>query len=114
MVKLFLSYLYVVEQYVVEQGIMMPNLLQTLKSFWSHSSVFVLEKYPKRVFLPLKEGLVATSSEKRAPTFRKYVAEQDIVMPNLFQSLQFFLVALLRFCFKKKAIKVLNFQIFFI
>ena len=34
-------------KYVAEQGIMMSNLLQTLQSFWSHSSIFALEKYPK-------------------------------------------------------------------
>ena len=32
---------------VAEQGIIMPNLWQTLQSFWSYSSVFALGKYPK-------------------------------------------------------------------
>ena len=81
-------------KYVAEQGIMMPNLLQTLQSFWSHSSVFVLEKYPKNLnfqsFLPLEEGLMATSIEKHAPASRKCVAEQDVIMPNLLKSLKFF------------------------
>ena len=35
-----------------------------------------------RVFLPLKDPLVTTSNETRAPTYRKYIAEQDIVMSN--------------------------------
>ena len=33
---------------------------------------------------------MATFNEKRAAVFRKYVAEQDIFMPNLLQSLNFF------------------------
>ena len=44
---------------------------------------------------------MATFNEKRVPTFRKYAAEQDIIMPNLSQSLQFFLYRLLCFCFRK-------------
>ena len=42
------------------------------------------------IFLPLKEPLVTTFNKMRAPTSRKYVAEQDIIMPNLLQLLQFF------------------------
>ena len=34
------------------------------------------------MFLPLRDPLVATFNETRAPTSRKYVAEQGIVMPN--------------------------------
>ena len=34
------------------------------------------------VFLPLRDLLVATFNEKRAPTSRKYVAEQGIMIPN--------------------------------
>ena len=79
-------------KYVAEQGIMMPNLLPKLRYFGSHSSGFALEKYTKNLnfqsfFLLLNEALVAT--------------EQDIIMPNLSQSLQFFLDALPRFCFRK-------------
>ena len=70
----------------------MPYLLQSLQLFWSAHSVFPLEKYPENLnfqsFLPLQEALVVTVNEKRAPTCRKYVAEQDIIMTNLLQSLQ--------------------------
>ena len=31
---------------VAEQGIMMPNLSQTLQSFWFYSSIFALQKKP--------------------------------------------------------------------
>ena len=49
-----------------------------------------LEIYILRVFLRLTEVLVAAFNEKCKPTSRKYVAEQDITMPNLLKSLQFF------------------------
>ena len=61
-------------------------------SIWLHSSVFVLKKYPTNLKFQrfLKEGLVATFNEKRAPTFREWVAEQDEIMPNYLQALQIF------------------------
>ena len=42
------------------------------------------------IFLPVKKPLVATSSETCAPTSRKYVAEQDMLMPNLSETDQSF------------------------
>ena len=36
-------------KYAVEQGIVMPNWSKTFQSFWSHSSVFALEKQPKNL-----------------------------------------------------------------
>ena len=36
-------------KYVVEKGLMMPNLWQTRESFRLHSSFFVLEGYPKNL-----------------------------------------------------------------
>ena len=33
------------KEYVASQGIMMPKLLETLQCFWSHFSLFALEKY---------------------------------------------------------------------
>ena len=52
------------------------NLSEKLQCFWSHYLFLRL------VFLLLRELLVATFKEKRAPTFKKNVAEQGIVMPN--------------------------------
>ena len=49
----------------------------------------VLEKF-SRVFLQLKQALMVTFNEKQAPTFRKYVAEPDLIMSNFLQSLPFF------------------------
>ena len=42
-----------------------------------------------RVFLPLKKTLVAAFHEKRAPTSKKYVAEQERIISNLLQTLQY-------------------------
>ena len=42
------------------------------------------------LFLPLKEALVSAFNKKRAPTSRKYGAQEDIVISNLSRSLQFF------------------------
>ena len=35
------------------------------------------------MFLPLTDPLAATFNETRAPTSRKNIAKQDIMMPNL-------------------------------
>ena len=43
-----------------------------------------------QVFLPLKESLVATFSEACALTCRINVAEKDIAIPNLLQTLRLF------------------------
>ena len=34
------------------------------------------------MFLPLTDTLAATSNETHAPTSKKYVSEQGILMPN--------------------------------
>ena len=34
---------------VAEQGIVMPNWSKTSQTFWSHYSVFALEKHPKNL-----------------------------------------------------------------
>ena len=43
-----------------------------------------------RVFLPLVDPFVATFNERRAPTSRKYVAKQGIVIPNWSKIIQLF------------------------
>ena len=72
--------------YVAEQGKAMLNLSKTFQNLWLHSSVFgykkTLKSYILRVFLPLRDTLVATFNERRAPTSRIYIAEKDTVMPN--------------------------------
>ena len=74
---------------ILEQVIIMPNLWQSLQFFYSHTSVFALEKFPKNLnFLSFfNETLVTIFNEKHAPTFKKYVAKQDIITSYLLQSL---------------------------
>ena len=75
--------------------LIIPNVSETGQSPWSRSSVFTLEKWSKYLdfqsfFLPLIDLLVATFNETRAPTSRKYVSEQAIVMPNWSKTFQTF------------------------
>ena len=56
--------------------------------FFSHTPPFLLQKNSLkrlnfRIFLPLKELLVATFSKGCALTSRKYVSKSDIRIPNL-------------------------------
>ena len=71
---------------VAEQYIVMSNWSKTFQTFWSHSSVFALEKQPKNLnfqrFLTLIDPLVATFNETRAPTSRKHISEQGILILN--------------------------------
>ena len=67
---------------ISEPGISIPNLLEKLQFFWSHSSIFALEKYPEYLnfnsFLPLRDALVASFNKRHAPTSRKYVDDQGM------------------------------------
>ena len=65
---------------------MILNFLKKLQFLLSDSSAFALEKRLKNLifhsFFPLEDALVATFNETRAPTSRKYVAEQGVVKRN--------------------------------
>ena len=78
----------------MEQVVLIPNLSETLEHFWSHSSVFALDKYSKNLsFISIfttKITLVATFSETRGPISKEYVGSQGIMMPKLLETLQFF------------------------
>ena len=80
--------------YEVEQVVLIPNLSETLEDFWSHSSLFALEKYSKNLsfksIFTTKKTLVATFSETRGPISKEYVASQGIMMPKLLETLQLF------------------------
>ena len=73
------------KKYAPEEGIMIPNLLQTLQCFWPQFSVKNRKIWFFRAFFTSQRGFV--------PTFRKYFAEQDISMPNLLHTFRSFLVA---------------------
>ena len=66
--------------YEVEQVVLIPNFPETLEGFWSHSSVFALEKYSKNLSLKsiftTETTLVATFSETRGPISKEYVVSQ--------------------------------------
>ena len=72
-------------KYVAEEGIVMSNRSKTFQTFWSHSSVFPIEKLREnlnsRVTLRLIDPLVATSNQS-APSSRIKEAEEAIEMPN--------------------------------
>ena len=72
-------------KYAPQEGIMMPDLLETLQCFWLHSSVFSSKKQPKNLnfqrFCTSKKRSWLLSM-KRALTSGKYVAEQRTVMSN--------------------------------
>ena len=82
-------------KYVAQQDIAMPNWSKTFQTFWSYTSVFASEKHPKNLnfripFTSGKDPLLATFNETRAPTSRKDLAEQGIVMPNWLKTFQTF------------------------
>ena len=56
-------------KYVAEQGLVMSNWLKTFQRFWSHFSIFGLEKQPKNLKFQssfyLKETLLRLRSMKR-------------------------------------------------
>ena len=70
-------------KYVAGQGIVMSDWSKTFQTFWSHSSVFALEKQPKNLnfqrFFTSRRPFGGYFQWNAAPTSRKYVAEQDIV-----------------------------------
>ena len=73
-------------KYVVEPGIWTWNSWKALQTFWLHSSVFSLEKIPEKInlqsYLHVRIPLVANFNESRAPSLRKYVAEEGIPTTN--------------------------------
>ena len=94
----------------------MPNWSNTFWTFWSHSFVFAWENDLKiwisRVFSPLKDTLLDTFHETRAPTCRKHVSEQAIVISNWSIKFQTFWSHSSVFPLEKQP-KNLNFHSFF-
>ena len=94
-------------KYLAKKGIVMPNWSKTFQTFWSHSSTF------SEFFLPLINPLVATFNKTRTLTSRKYVAQQDIMMPNWSKIIQNFWSHSSILLYIEKLRKNLNFQSFF-
>ena len=77
------------------------------------SNFLVVLLYIFRVFLPLINPLVATFNKTHAPTSKKYIAQQDIMMPNWSKIIQNFRSHSSIFLYIEKLRKNLNFQSFF-
>ena len=73
-------------KHVSEQSIVMSNWWKKFQTFSLDSSVFLLEKQSKNLnfesIFPLKYTLLPTLNETRAPTSRKHVSEEGILMSN--------------------------------
>ena len=102
-------------KYVARKGIVKPHWSKLFQNFWLQSFVFALEKQAKKpsfkTFFTLKDLFVGTFRETRAPTSRKYVAEQGIVMPNWSKSFKTFWLHFSNFALEKTTEKN-NFQSF--
>ena len=103
-------------KYATEQCMLMPNLSRINKIFWSHFSVFALEKQPENLdflsfFFYLQKNLEVLFSIKDVHKFPKNIRMYKNV--KFIKDISLSLVALLHFCFRKKAFKMLNFQTFF-
>ena len=105
-------------KHVADQGIVMPNWLKTRLTFWWLSSVFAVEKQPKnlnfhsvftskRLFGGCFQWNDCTSFQKICSWTRYCDAKLINNMPN-------FLVALLRFCFRKIFLKCKFSQCFYL
>ena len=79
--------------------------------FFSFRKTTQKYKFSEFFLLPI-DPLVATFNKRRAPTSRKYVCEQGIVMPNLSKIIRTFRFHSSVFAIKKLR-KNLNFQSFF-
>ena len=92
------------------------KLIKNILNFLVALLRFYFRNQPKILncegFLPLIEPLVATFSETRTLTSRKYVAEQGIVMPNWSKIFRVFRSHSSVFALEKQP-KIMNFQIFF-
>ena len=102
-------------KYVVKQGKPTPNWSKVFQTFWSLSSVLVLEKQPKKlhfqIFLSLRNIVVASFKETRAPASWKYVVEKDKPIPNWSKIFETFLQGSSVFTLEKQHEK-LNFLSF--
>ena len=81
------------KNYVFKPDMSIPNLSDRITFLWQHSSGFVQESSPTiqifRDFLPLKEALVASFSEKGIFTSIKHESELRISIWNLSEQLDF-------------------------
>ena len=93
-------------KYVAGQGIVMLNWSKTSQTFWSHSSVFSLEKQPKNLnfqsVFDSKRPFGGYFQRNACTYFQKICSWTRYSDSKLIKNISNFLVALLRFCFRKK------------
>ena len=112
---------------VADQGVIIPNLSDTLQPLWSNSSVFTSEKSSKNLnfnsFLPLTKTLEATFNEtsfrgyfqwEACANFQKKCSWARYNFVEFFTATSIFLVALLRFRFRKVAWKSKFSELFYL
>ena len=103
-------------KYVTQQGILLPNWTRTFQAFWSHSSVFALEKQHKNLnfqsFLPLVGPFGGYFQWNACSYFQKICSLKSYSNVKLIKNVLNFLVAVLRFCFRKTTLKS-KFSVFY-
>ena len=91
--------------YVVRQGLPTPNYAKKFQTFWLHSSVFALEKEPEKLhfqsFFSSKKPFGGYFQWNACTYFQKIYSWRRFTDAKLFKNLWTFLVAFLRFCFRK-------------
>ena len=92
-------------KYIAEQGIAISNRSKTFPTFWSHSSVFPLEKQPKNLnfqnFFTSYRPFGGFLQCSACTDFQKICISVRYSDAKLIKNIPSFLVALLRFCFRK-------------
>ena len=93
------------KKYVFEQDIIIPKWSKTLQTFWSHSSVFTLEKQPKKLhfqsFFTSNIPFGGYLQWNAWSYFEEICSWTRYSNANLIKNISNFLVALLRFCYRK-------------
>ena len=96
-------------KYVLEPAMSIPNLSETLRFFWSHSSFFSLEKHPKKLnshgLFTSKRSFGDYFQWKACTHFLKVRSRERYNEAKIFTVTRIFLVALIWICFRKVAQK---------
>ena len=94
---------------VAEQGILMPNWSRTCQSFWSHSSIFALEKQPKNLnfqnFFTSRRSFRGSLHWNVCSYFEKICSWTRYSNAKLVKNISNFLITLFCFCFRKTNLK---------
>ena len=94
---------------VTEHGILMPNWSRTCQSFWTHSSIFALEKQPKNLnfqsFFTSKRSFRGYFHWIVCSYFEKICSWTRYSNAKLIKNISNFLITLFCFCFRKTNLK---------